>query len=100
MKKTPTLEAWAQSAEPGARRVYARMTAAQLPDAAALREAWSLYESGVVTLVQRRGQGATEYVAVKLRKPAAVDKNPTCRGRRYGVDYNYGQRGLRGKGAA
>ena len=65
-KTAPTLEAWVQTAEPGARFAYARLApdTADPPARALLRSARNLYEAGLVLLLQRReADGSLSYIA-------------------------------------
>lgn len=65
-KTAPTLEAWVQTAEPGARFAYARLApdTADPPTRALLRSAWNLYEAGLVLLLKRReADGSLSYIA-------------------------------------
>lgn len=67
-----SLTAWTETAKPGARYIYAREDANKRPPRAALVEARTLREQGIVhTFLQREPQGDLAYIAQRAGGPAA-----------------------------
>lgn len=68
-----TLSTWIQTAQPGDRMTYATCASVATHTTRNVKEARSLYDRGLIDLVQRRVTGGYEYIAVKRRVPAKVE---------------------------